>query len=151
MTDIPYHDLPAYLARTEASGASSWPSALLLFGEEMLVKQALDRVLTAILGDDARGVAYEVVEGLNENVGAALERVNTFSLLSQTKVVAFTDARLFHSRQTADRLWEQAGKAAQAGDMKKAARLFLDILSLQNLVLEDVRGALLNRLPHLTG
>ena len=140
MTDIRYHDLEAYLAKTAAAGAGRWPSVLLLFGEEMLVKQALEKVSTAILGDAARGVAYEAVEGLNENVGEALERVNTYSLLSQTKVVALTDARLFHSRQTADRLWEQAAKAALAGDTKKAARFFLDILSLQSLALDDVRG-----------
>ena len=149
MTDIRYHDLPAYLAKTEASGASPWPSVLLLFGEEMLVKQALDKVLTAVLGDAERGVAYEVVEGLNENVGAALERVNTFSLLSRVKVVALTEARLFHSRQTADRLWAQAAKAARAGDMKKAARFFLDILSLQSLALDDVRGTALAESLHV--
>lgn len=137
MTTIRYHDLEAYLKKT---GVSACPPVVLLFGEEMLVDQALDKVRAAILGVDSPGVAYEVVEGLNENVGDALERVNTYSLLSRTKVVAFTDARLFHSRQTADRLWDRAARAAQTGDMKKAARPFLDILSLRNLTLEEVRG-----------
>jgi hypothetical protein len=41
-------------------------------------------------------VNYEPVDGLNENVPGALERINTFSLLSQRKIVALTDARVFY-------------------------------------------------------
>lgn len=143
MAELSYHDLGSHLASANRPGAPAWPPVLLIYGEEMLVQQALHKVRDAILGEGAHGVAYEAVDGLNENVAEALARVNTYGLLSSTKVVALTDARLFHSRQTADRLWAQAARAGLAGNLKKAARYFLDILSLQNLTLNDVRGGAL--------
>lgn len=141
MTDIPYQDLERFLTQAGDRSPPAWPPVCLIFGEEMLVKNALARLVRAILGDEGRAVNYEIVEGLNENVRQALERVNTYSLLSSVKVVALTDARIFYSRQNTDPLWERAAKACRAGQLKKAARCFLDILSIQHLSLEDVAGA----------
>jgi len=112
----------------------------LLFGEEVLYRKAQDKLLGAILGDLPRNIHCEVLEGLNENVATALEQINTYSLLSQSKIVAFTEARIFHTRQNLDRLWEQTAAASQANAMKKAARFFMDLLSVQNLSLDDLNG-----------
>ena len=141
MTDIHFHELEKFLQKEGARGTPSWPPVCLLFGEEVLYKKALEKVLAAILGDAPRDVNYEPVDGLNENVPGALERLNTFSLLSHHKIVALTDARVFISRQNLDRLWDQAALAGKAGEMKKASRLFLDMLSVHSLSLDDLSGA----------
>jgi DNA polymerase-3 subunit delta len=133
--------LRGFLEKASAPrGDSPAVSVWLLFGEEVLYKKALESLLAALLGDRPRDVAYEAVEGLNENVPTALERLNTYSLLSPGKVVAFTDARIFYSRQNLDRLWEQAAQAYRADEIKKAARYFLDLLSLQHLRMDDLAG-----------
>lgn len=141
MTDIHFHELENFLQKEGARVAPSWPPVWLLFGEEVLYKKALEKILAAILGDAPRDVNYDPVDGLNENVRGALERINTFSLLSQRKIVALTDARVFYSRQNLDRLWDQAARAGKAADMKKASRYFLDMLSVHSLSLEDLSGA----------
>ena len=141
MTEITYQELEAFLKEETARRPSSLPSICLLFGEEVLYKKAQEKLVAAILGDLPREIHCESIEGLNENMPAALERINTYSLLSQSKIIAFTDARLFHSRQNLDSLWDKAAKAGRAGEMKKAARLFMDLLSVQQLSIEDLKGA----------
>jgi len=140
MTAIHFHELENFLHTEGARGTPSWPPVCLLYGEEVLYKKALEKILAAILGDAPRDVNYEPVDGLNENVSVALERINTFSLLSHHKIVALTDARVFYSRQNLDRLWDQAARAAKAGELKKASRFFLDLLSVHSLSLEDLAG-----------
>jgi len=141
MTDIHFHELEKFLQKEGARGTPSWPPVCLLFGEEVLYKKALEKILAAILGDAPRDVNYEAVDGLNENVRGALARINTFSLLSQRKIVALTDARVFYSRQNLDRLWDQAARAGKAGELKKASRFLLDLLSVHSLSLDDLSGA----------
>ena len=87
MTAIHFNDLGKFLQSESKRRPPAWPPVFLLFGEEVLYKKALEKLLTAILGDAPRDVNYEPVDGLNENVPAALERINTFSLLSHPKVV----------------------------------------------------------------
>jgi DNA polymerase-3 subunit delta len=141
MTEISYHELESFLEKETARRPPSLPSVGLFYGEEVLYKKAMEKLVAAILGDLPRDIYFEPVEGLNENMPTALERINTYSLLSQSKIVAFTDARLFYSRQNMDRLWDKTAKACQAGEMKKAARFFMDLLSVQQLSLEDLQGA----------
>jgi len=140
MTDIHFHELEQFLKGEGGRGASSRPPVCLLFGEDVLYQKALDKVLTAFLGNADRNMNYEALDGSNENVAGALERINTYALLSTCKIIALTDARIFHSRQNMDRIWEQAAKAAKAGKLKKAARHFLDLLRVQDMTLDDLTG-----------
>ncbi len=140
MTDIHFHELEHFLKREDGRDGPSWPPVCLLFGEDVLYQKALDKVLTAFLGNADRNMNYEALDGSNENVSGALERINTYSLLSTCKIIALTDARVFHSRQNMDRIWEQAAKAAKTGKMKKAARHFLDLLRVQGMTLDDMTG-----------
>ena len=141
MAEISYQELEVFLKEETARRPPSLPSVCLLFGEEVLYKKAQEKLVAAILGDLPREIHCESIEGLNENMPTALERINTYSLLSQSKIIAFTDARLFHSRQNLDRLWDKTAKAGRAGEMKTAARLFMDLLSVQQLSLDDLKGA----------
>jgi len=141
MSEIRYSELSAFLEKESARDRPSWPPIFLLYGEEVLYKKGLDHLITIILGSLSRDVNCETLDGLNENVPAALERMRTFSLLSDRKIVIMADARIFQSRQNLDKLWEQAIKAGQAGNMKKASRCLLDLMSVQNLSFDDFDGA----------
>ena len=63
MTDIHFNELDHFLQEEGVRGAPSWPPVCLLFGEEVLYKKALEKVLAAILGDAPRNVNYEPVDG----------------------------------------------------------------------------------------
>ncbi len=136
MTFIRYSDVPHYLD----TGKPPWSPLFVLFGEEVLYRKILDRVLQTLLGEASRTVNYEPFDGLNENVPAALAAVNTYSLMAEPKIVALTDARLFLSRQNEDRLWQLAFDAARRDKLAKAARHFRDGLSLRRLEWEDLAG-----------
>jgi DNA polymerase-3 subunit delta len=122
------------------TGKPPWPPIFLLYGEEVLYIKILDQLLRALLGDASRTVNYEPIEGLNENVPAALAAINTYSLLAAPKVVALTDARLFLSRRNEESLWQKAYDAARNENPAKAARHFRDGLSLRRLTWEDLHG-----------
>jgi len=141
MAETTYHDLEHCLSKGEGQSTSKAPSVYLLYGEEVLYKKAFEKLLNTLLGERPRDIHCEKLEGFNENVPLALERINTYSLLSSCKIVALTDARLFYSRQNIDRIWDRTARAFQADEMKKAARYFMDLLSVQNLTLEDLGGA----------
>ncbi len=136
MAEINFKDAQHYLE----TGQPPWPPLFLLFGEEVLYKKILDRLLQVLLGEASRTVNYEPYDGLNENVPAALAAVNTFSLLAAPKIVALTDARLFLSRRNEERVWQQAYDAVQGSNTAKAARYFRDGLSLRRLKWEDFEG-----------
>jgi DNA polymerase-3 subunit delta len=133
---ISFKDADHYLE----TGKPPWPPIFLLYGEEVLYKKILDQLLQALLGDASRTVNYEPIEGLNENVPAALAAVNTYSLLAAPKVVALTDARLFLSRRNEESLWQKAYDAARNENPARAARHFRDGLSLRRLTWEDLEG-----------
>ncbi len=134
MAVVSFKDAHRYLE----TGEPSWPPVFLLYGEEVLYRKILDRLLERLLGQASRAVNYEPFDGLNENVPAALAAVNTYSLMAEPKVVALTDARLFLSRRNEERLWQQAFDAARAGKIAKAARFFGDGLGLRGMAWDDL-------------
>jgi DNA polymerase-3 subunit delta len=136
MSVISFKDADRWLE----TGKPPWSPLFLLYGEEVLYKKVLDRLLQTLLGDASRTVNYEPLEGLNENVPAALAAINTYSLMAEPKVVALTDARVFLSRQNEERLWQQAYDAARGDNLAKAARCLRDGLSLHRLQWEDIEG-----------
>lgn len=136
MAVIRFEEADHYLA----SGKPPWPPIFLLFGEEVLYKKILDKLVTTLLGEASRTLNYEALEGLNENVPAALAAVNTYSLMMEPKIVALTEARMFLSRRNEVRLWQQAYDAARQDHMAKAARYFRDGLGLRQLQYEDLEG-----------
>jgi DNA polymerase-3 subunit delta len=134
MALISFKDTPHYLE----TGKPPWPPIFLLYGEEVLYKKVLDRLLQALLGQASRTVNYEPLEGVNENVPMALAAVNTYALLAEPKVVALTDARLFLSAKNEKRLWQKAYDAAGQDHPEQAARHLRDGLSLRRLAWEDL-------------
>lgn len=107
----------------------------------MLCKTAREQLLNALVPDALnRNLQYEVVEGGDENIYGAIERLNTFSLLSLPKIVAIQDARIFYSSQDKGILLSKSKEARANDDMRRAGRYFLSFLGLAGIALEECMG-----------
>jgi DNA polymerase-3 subunit delta len=133
MAEIPHKGLAAHLRE---AGTSGFSPVYLLHGEEVLYKAALDELAGALLPEGRKSLQYEPVT--DDNVYTALERVNTFSLIPGTKVVAMADSRIFYAKQDETDFLRKVREAYDDKNIKKAARLFLSLLGLQGLSLDDV-------------
>ena len=103
MAVISYKEINGYLS---SLGDRQFAPVYLLFGEEMLYKTAFNELLDTIIPPLTRGFNYEPIDGANENIPDAVQRVNTYSLLNEKKVVAIYDSKIFYSKQ-------DTGKALQ--------------------------------------
>ncbi|MGA6926188.1 MAG: hypothetical protein WBY88_10940, partial [Desulfosarcina sp.] len=117
---------------------NDWPAVTLICGEEMLCKRALDAVLDAWMPRKDRTLGVEAFDGGEDVLGAVLSSMNTYALLSGARVVVLYDARLFYSAGAQQNLREKMIQAAQKGELKKAARPFLNLMGLFGLTFEDV-------------
>jgi len=135
MPTISYKDLPKYL--NELGGAPFAP-VYLIFGEEMLVKNAFDALLDAMVPASKRSTNYEPLDGANENIHAVIAQVNTYSLMPGKKVIALRDSKIFYAGQDREQLLENAQKACQNDEIKKAAGHLLRLMGLLNLTWEDL-------------
>ncbi len=121
--------------------AGDFAPVYLIYGQELLYKNSLEALVHALIPADQRSLGYEPVEGTNENIKEAIERSNTYSLLSATKVVAICDSKIFYSKQDQDRLLEKAKEAYDTDDIKKGAKYLLSLMGLLNLSYDDVSKA----------
>ncbi|MBC8392863.1 MAG: hypothetical protein H8E17_09915 [Deltaproteobacteria bacterium] len=133
MSEITFKALKKHL--TEGKFAPVY----LIYGEEFLYKSAMEEILNVLLPGPARSLNYEPIDGTSENIQEVIERVNTYSLLPGVKVVAISDSRIFYTKQDEKRLLEQAKDAYENEDFQKAAKYFLSVLGMLNLILDDVR------------
>jgi DNA polymerase-3 subunit delta len=138
MPEINYRELNNYLTDRKAG---DFAPVYLIYGQELLYKNSLEVLVRALIPASQRSLGYEPVEGTNENIKEAIERSNTYSLLSGTKVVAICDSKIFYSKQDQGGLLEKAKQAYDADDIKKAATYFISLLSLLNLSYDDVSKA----------
>jgi DNA polymerase-3 subunit delta len=137
MAEIGYQQLASHIEDLDAS-AGGGPALYLIHGEDLLVAGVFDEVLRHFLPAPADSLNYEPFDGATADIGDVLAAVNTFSLMPGTKVVALKDARLFHTKEDASRLIDQARKAHTDGDMGKAARCFLGALGQMGLSIDDL-------------
>ncbi len=135
MSEINHQQLAEYL---DHSKENQFPSTFLIYGEEFLYKAALDKLLNALLPESNRNLNYEPLDGDNENLPEAIERVNTYSLLTDKKVIVLCDSRIFYSQGDSDQLYDKAKRAFEEKDMQKAVKYFINYLAVKNLNLDDV-------------
>ena len=136
MAELPYADLSERLSRWDTGDI---PSVILIHGEEMLVKTAVEALLSRLPPTEAdRNMALEPVDG--DQVYTAIDQANTFSLLSRVKIVLLRETRVFLSGKNAAALLQKAREAAEAEEWKPAARHFADFLGLKGIRLEDLAG-----------
>ena len=139
---IAYNDFNEFLNRAPAG---DWPTVTLICGEEMLCKKAFDGVLALLVPDSERALGVEQFDGGEDNLGHVLSSMNTYAMLSRTKVVVLHDARLFYSAKAQQGLREKVVQAAQGGAMKKASRPFLNLMALCGLTFEDLSSPTLRK------
>ena len=135
MPTIAYNAFADYLSRT---AVPDWPAVTLVCGEEMLCKKAVEGMLDALVPREERTLGVERFDGGEDSLVGVLSSMNTYALLSGTKVVLLQDARLFYSAKAQQGLREKMVQAAQGGDMKKASRPFLNLMALAGLAFEDL-------------
>lgn len=130
MPEISYKSLQDHLS------ASAHAPVWLFYGEEMLCKKAFDAVLDRLLPRSERDMNYEAPDP--DNVYEAIEKMNTFSLLSGKKVVALCESRIFYAGKEDRDFLEKAREAWEADNQKKAAKFFSSFLGIRNITFADL-------------
>ena len=139
MPEIQYKDLNDYLKNLKQDQkARGFAPVYLIYGETLLYKSALEALLDVLLPKKNRSFNYDVLDGTSGRIEEVVERINTFSLLAETKVVAVCDSKIFYSKQDEGRLLQKAKEAYDTQDIKEAATLLLSLMGLLNLSFDDV-------------
>jgi len=117
MTVIKHNEIQRHLERlNQDTGWARYP-VFLLFGEEVLTKTALQTILDLLMPVSARKYNYEALEGSPENILDAVQRLNTYALLDNGKIVALLESPLFSAKQKGTASPENAQqKGASSGD-----------------------------------
>jgi DNA polymerase-3 subunit delta len=135
MPVVNYKELKKYLSDR---GDDLFFPVYLIYGEDLLTKGAFDALLNALIPAPERSINYEPLDGTYENIHEVIGRVNTFSLLPGTKVIALRESRIFYAKQDKNPLLENAKKAFEEGNIKKAAGHLLSLMGIFNLSFEDM-------------
>ena len=138
MTEINYKEFKDYLKKSDKGG---FAHVYLIFGEELLYKTVFEELLDKLVPAPTRGLNYEAVDGADEKINEALQRINTYSLLQGTKVVAICDTQIFYSKLNEKALIEKAKKEYNNDNIQKAANYLLSLLGFLNLSFEDISKA----------
>jgi DNA polymerase-3 subunit delta len=110
----------------------------LIYGEDLLTKGAFEALLNALIPSSERSINYEPLDGTHENIHEVIGRVNTFSLLPGAKVIALRESKIFYAGQDKDQLLDNAKKAFEDDNIKKAAGHLLSLMGIYNLSFEDM-------------
>jgi len=139
MSTVSHKSTNAFLGQLKESMAEgNAPPVFLIYGEEVLYKSVLNRILDILVPGDKRSFMYEPFDGLNENVAGALRSVNTYALLQGRKVVSLLDSRIFYSKQDTAIFLEKAQEAYKRGEFRKAAGAVTSLLGMLNLTIDDM-------------
>ncbi|MCG6895346.1 MAG: hypothetical protein LJE65_17220 [Desulfobacteraceae bacterium] len=111
----------------------------LLYGDAYRIEKSLESLLEQLLEERERLLHYEPVAEEPGSVQAAVDRLNTFSLVPGKKVVALLDSSVFHSKRNMGELIGRARQAFEAESYRKAADLLLEALSFMDLSVEEAR------------
>ena len=137
MTEVPFKDLQKKLKSTKIE---NFPQVFLIHGEEYLYKGVLDKFIDLLLPESSKTLNFDPLDGNNENIPKAIERVNTYSLISGTKIVALRDANIFYSKEDKWSLFQKAKIEVENNEMKKASAYFIKFLSNLGLNFPDIYG-----------
>ena len=131
MPEIQYKDLNDYLNDLkENQKAKSVAPVYLIHGEPVLYNSVLEILLDVLLPKKNRSFNYEAFDGSNGHIEAVVERINTYSLLGETKVIAVCDSKIFYSKQDEKQLLQKAKEAYDTRNIKEAARYLLSVLGI---------------------
>ena len=135
MTEIPYKNFQKILNSIEVK---NFPHVFLIHGEEFLYKNALDKIVDILLPEPSRIMNFDPLDGINENIPKAVERINTYSLIPGKKIVALRDANIFYSKEDKWSLFQKAKTEVENNDLKRASGYFLKFLGSLELNFTDL-------------
>ena len=99
MAVVKYNEIESHLRILAAKNSSGLYPTYLLYGEELLVKQAFQSILAVLSPDANQQHGYEAWDGSPENIIKAIRAINTYALLGNSKVVALLDVSIFSHGQ----------------------------------------------------
>jgi len=106
----------------------------LLFGERYLCQEVANDLVCRLLPDAAlRQNSLKVIDGDQEEVGATVNMLKTYSLFGARQVIRVTDSQILYSKIVAGVLWDKARKAWSGKDVKKSLRYLTQMLALADL------------------
>jgi DNA polymerase-3 subunit delta len=136
MTKFHYKAFKPYIDTLEKSQIAP---VYLLYGEEYLYKSSANALLKKILPGSEREAQCLAISGENENIPKTIEQINTYSLLSDVKVVLLTEAKLFYAKKNRKSFMKMAKAAYDQDDLEKAAKHFIALLSAGKFTLDDAK------------
>lgn len=140
MAEISYKNFDAHLEQLEATSDAKSPQVYLFYGEELLYKKAFTSLVDSLILPEERDINCEPVDGAPESIRDAVNRVNTYSMLSGNKVIAVQESRIFYGNQERSKLLDKAKEAFQREDTKKSAKYILSLLGQQSLAPDDIKS-----------
>ena len=114
------------------------PSAILLFGEHTLCRQAADKIAEVLKG------TVHTIDGDSEDQNSTLAKLRSFSLLGGRQMYRVNGSRLFLSKNVAENIWKKAVKAWADGNADNAARQLRAMLEAGGLTAKDDPASLSN-------
>jgi DNA polymerase-3 subunit delta len=137
-------DFPKILEQVEQGSIAP---IYLLHGEDYLVKSALEELTELLVPESQRSTNLQVVDGGEADFRQILDSVNTFALFGGRKVIVVRNSRIFYSRANLPALVAKSKEGYEAGDLKTAARLLLEVLGHAEWSLADVAAGAWREIP----
>src|SRR3989338_1907464 len=110
----------------------------LLFGERYLCQEIANDLVCGLLPDEARRQSsLKAIDGDQEEVGAMVNMLKTYSLFGTRQVIRVMDSQILYSKVVAGALWDKARKGWEGKESKKALRFLIQMLALAELAPAD--------------
>ena len=130
----------AFLSSLKKNPKQPCPPVVLIYGEEMLYRAALEALVDHLVPGPSRSLNYVPIRDADVGIFEVIEQINTFSLLSGKKLIALCDSPIFASKQNEGKLLEKTKAAMDENDLPTAARTFASLMGVLNITLKDIQG-----------
>jgi DNA polymerase III subunit delta len=135
MTEINYKEINKYLDKLSKK---NFAEIYLIFGEELIYKKILKRLVEKILKKGLSSLNYEYIDGSNPlNIYNALLKLNTYSMFSDIKIIGLCDSKIFYTNKNSDKFFEKLKIKFDKEGVEKTARDFLSFLSIADISLNN--------------
>ncbi|MBI9075558.1 MAG: hypothetical protein JEZ02_09125 [Desulfatibacillum sp.] len=113
----------------------------LIYGDEMLYKEAFAKLLDAMVPKEQQGLNYDPLDGRDMAASSVVASLLTYPMFPGTKVVAWLDSKVFYSQKQTLALLEKAADVFKDKGVERASRFVLDYLSIRKIDLADINRA----------
>jgi DNA polymerase-3 subunit delta len=131
-------DFEKILTELKKGKADPSPCYLLHGEEEYLLKDALNKIIAAIIPANDRDMNLFFMDGENEDIDGLCETILTPPLIPGRKVVVLTNTRLFQTRMILPEIVQKIRQNFE-NDPDTAVRYFLQFLKITGWNIDDLR------------